>query len=51
MIAMCVVQLKDGNDLRDLVLILVLDETFEQMAMASNMRYYGHVFRCEEVMS
>ena len=43
--AMCGVQLKDKKRYTDLMLILILSKTIDQLAMANSVRWYGHVFR------
>ena len=40
---MCGVQFKDRKRSQDLVLILGLRETIDQLAMANSVRLYGHV--------
>ena len=43
--AMCGEQLKDRKRSTDLMLILDLSETIDQLAMANSVRWYGHVLR------
>ena len=43
--AMCGVQLKDTRRSVDLMLMLSLNETIVQLAMANSVRWYGHVLR------
>ena len=45
---MCGVQLKDVNRSKDLMFVLDLFETSDQLAMASSVRWYGHVLRRED---
>ena len=45
--AMCGVQLKDRTRSTDLMFILALSETIDQLAMANGVRWYGHVLRRE----
>ena len=42
--AICGVQLKDRNRSKDLMLMLDLNETIDQLAMANSVHWYGHVF-------
>ena len=44
---MCGAQLKDIKRSTDLMFMLGLNETTEQMAMANSVRWYGHVLRRE----
>ena len=46
--AMCGVQLKFGNRSMDLMFMLSLSETIDQLAMASSVRWHGHVLRRED---
>ena len=46
--AMCGVQLKDRKRSTDMMFILCLKETMDQLAMANNVRWYGHVLRRED---
>ena len=46
--AMCGVQLKDGKGSTDLVLMLGLNETIDQLAMANSVCWYGYVLRRED---
>ena len=46
--AMCRVQLKDGKRPMNLMLILGLNETMDQLAMANRVHWYGHVLRRED---
>ena len=39
------VKLKGGNRSRDLMFMLGLKETMDQLAMANSVRCYGHVLR------
>ena len=43
--AMCEVQLKDRKMSMDLMFILGLNETIDQLAMANSVRWHGHVLR------
>ena len=43
----CGVQLQDRNRSTDLMFMLGLRETIDQLAMASSVRWYGHVLRRE----
>ena len=47
--AVCGVQLNDRNRAEDRMLMLGLNEMMEQLAMASSVCYYGHVFKREDV--
>ena len=44
----CGVQLKDRNRSKDLIVVLRLDEIIHPLAMASSVRWYGHVLRRED---
>ena len=46
--AMYGVQLEDKKRSTDLMLMLGLDETIDQLAMANGVRWYGHVLRRED---
>ena len=46
--AVCGVQLKDGRRSMDLMLMFGLNETIEQLAMASCVCWYDHVLRRED---
>ena len=46
--AMYGVQLKDRKRSMNLMLMLGLNETIDQLAMASSVRWYGHVLRRED---
>ena len=46
--AMCGVQLKARKRSTDLIFMLGLKETVDQLAMANNVRWYGHVLRRED---
>ena len=46
--AMCGVELIDRKRSKDLMLMLCLKETIDQLAMASSVRWYGHVLRRED---
>ena len=46
--AMCGVQLKDRIRSMDLMLMLGLNETIDQLAMANSFRWYGHQLRRED---
>ena len=46
--AMCGVQLKGQKRSTDLMFILGLKETTDQLAMANSVRWYGHVLRRED---
>ena len=41
-------QLKDGKRSTDLMFMLGLKETIDQLAMANSVRWYGHVLRRED---
>ena len=43
--AMCELQLKDRNRSLDLMFMLGLNETIEQLDMANSVRWYCHVLR------
>ena len=45
--AMCGVQLKDRKTSRDLMFILALNETIDQLAIVSSVHWYGHVLKRE----
>ena len=47
--AMCGAQLKDRRRSMDLIFMLGLNETVDQLAMANSVRWYGHVLRREDV--
>ena len=49
--AMCGVQHKDKKRSTDLMFIFDLSETIDQLAIASSVRWYGHVLRNEMVIS
>ena len=46
--AMCGVQLKDRKRSIDLMFMLCLSETIDQLAMANSVHLYGHVLRRED---
>ena len=46
--AMCGVQFKDRKRSTDLMFILGLNETIDQLAMANSVRWYGHVLGRED---
>ena len=46
--AMCGVQLKDRKRSKDLMLMLGLNETISQLAMANNVCWYAHVLRRDD---
>ena len=46
--AMCGVQLKDRKRHSDLMSILGLNETMDQLVMESSFRWYGHILRRED---
>ena len=46
--AVCGVQLNDRKRSTDLMFMLGLKETIEQMAMANSVRWNGHVLRRED---
>ena len=46
-IVMCGVQLKDKERSMDLMLMLGLNETVDQLSMANSVRWYGHMLRIE----
>ena len=43
--AICGVQLKDRKRSTDLMFMLGLNETIDQLSMANSVRWYGHVLR------
>ena len=45
---MCGVQFSDRKRSMDLMFMLGLNETIDQLAMASSVRWYGHVLRRED---
>ena len=45
---MCGEQLKDRKRSMDFILTFGLNETIDQLAMASSVRWYGHVLRRED---
>ena len=47
--AMCGVQLKDRNRSTDLMLMLGLTETIDQLAIANSVCWYGYVMRRDDV--
>ena len=46
--AMCGVQLKDRKRKTDLMFMLGLKETIDQLAMSNSVRWYGYVLRRED---
>ena len=46
--AMCGVQLIDRKGSMDLMFMLGLNETIDQLVMANGVRWYGHVLRRED---
>ena len=46
--AICGVQLKDKKRSKDLMLMLGLNETMDQLAMTNSVCLYGHVFQRED---
>ena len=46
--AMCGAQLKDRKRSTDLMLMLGVSETIDQLAMANSVRWHGHVLRRED---
>ena len=46
--SMCSVKLVDGKNTEDLMKMLGLKETLDQMAQANGVRWYGHVVRRDE---
>ena len=46
--AICGVQLKDRKSSIDLMFKLGFNEAIDQLAMANNVRWYGHVLRRED---
>ena len=46
--AMCGVRLKDIKRSMDLMLMLGLNETMDQLSMANSVHWYGHVLRRED---
>ena len=49
--AMCGLQLKDRKRAKELMLVLGLNETVDQLSIASNVCSYGDVLRREDVTS
>ena len=47
--AMCEVQLKDRKRHTDLIFMLDVNETIDQLAMANSVHWCGHVLRREDV--
>ena len=47
-IAMCGVQIKDRKRSTDLMFMLGLNETIDQLAMANSVRWNGHVLWIED---
>ena len=45
---MCGVQLKDRNRSVDLMFMLCLKETMDQLSMENSVHWYGHVMRRED---
>ena len=45
---MCGLRLKDGKRANDLMLILGLNETMDQLAITHNIHWYIHVLRRED---
>ena len=45
---MCGVQLKDRKRSTDLMFMLGLNETVDQLATENSVRWYGHVLRIED---
>ena len=46
--AMCRAQLNDRKTSKDLMLMMGLKETMDQLAMGNNVCWYGHVLRTED---
>ena len=46
--AMCGVQLKDGKRSTDLIFMMGLNKSMDQLAMANSVCWYGHVLRRED---
>ena len=46
--AMCGVHLKDRKTSKDLMLMVGLNETIDQLAMANSVHWYGNVLRRED---
>ena len=46
--AMCGIQLKDRKRSMDLMFMLCLKETMDQLAMTNSVRWHGHVLRRED---
>ena len=46
--AMCGVQLKDKKRSMDLMLMMCLSETSDQLAMTNSVHWYGHVLTRED---
>ena len=45
---MCGVQLKDRRRPKDVMFMLRLNESIDQLAMVNSVRWYGHVLRRED---
>ena len=46
--SMCSVKLADGKNTEDVMKMLGLKETLDQMAQANGARWYGHVVRRDD---
>ena len=46
--ALCIIQFKDRKRSIDLMFMLYLNETIDQLAMANSVCWYGHVLRKED---
>ena len=46
--AACEVQLNDRRRSKEVMLMLCLNETIDQLAMANSVHWYGHVLRRED---
>ena len=51
MAVLCEVQFKDKKRSEDLMLMLCLNKTIDQLAMAYRVRWYGHVLRERMIVS
>ena len=46
--AICGVQLKDRKSSKDLILMMGLNETIDQLTMTNSVHWYGHVLKRED---
>ena len=46
--AMCAVQLRERERVNNLMLVLAMSETIDQLATTNSVRCYGHVMRMED---